>query len=116
MRNPNRNIEDFKQARLILDSTDTNSGDEDGEIIKGYKGLFQVFIETYSSDVRWQQRVPERKSDTRRTIPARDWVTIKTFDAVGSDNVWLSKNFEYRCQTTTAGSVVFLDVQWEGIV
>ena len=115
MRNPNRNIEDFTQARLILDSDETNTDDEDGEILKGYKGLFQVFIDTYGADIKWQQRVPERKGDNGRTIPTRDWVTIKAFSAVGSDNVWLSKNFEYRCQTATAGSIVFLDVQWEGV-
>ena len=116
-RNIDRNQPYFHEYLTILGSTAT-----DGTILSKLDGEFQLFLHTYSDDVDFQQRTRaiEAKTDKEGTeivaaIAASSWVTIKTFDGITSENVRITRNFEYRCMTATAGSIVYLDVQWDGV-
>ena len=115
-----RNQKNFKAALEVLSTSDTE-GDvlndvTDTEPNNRFEGQFQIFIAVYSSDVEFQQRVPaEYDADGMETTAATAWVTIKELDAAGSDVVLMTRNFEYRCNTATAGSNVYLDVQWGAV-
>ena len=116
-RNIDRNNQYFHVYLTILGSTDT-----DGDTLSNLDGEFQLFLHTYSNDVDFEQRTRpiEAKTDADGTeivaaVAASSWVTIKTFDGVMSENVRMTRNFEYRCTTGTAGSIVYLDVQWDGV-
>ena len=106
MLNPNRHVEEFKQARLVLDS-----GATEGEVLT-YDGEFQILIEhDGTNDVNFQIRVPAPKKPVGSWVAVGEWKTIAMFDSDFGDTLKMCSNFEYRFETSTAGARVFLGVQ-----
>ena len=101
----------WDQADDALTATQAN----DAKIFANLNGDFQVFVHTYSSDVEVKQRVPARVDGDGNAVAATTWETVKTLTEVGSDIVSMTSNFEYRFETATAGSVVYIDVQWGAV-
>ena len=107
----------FLEAPLELLTT-TETATPDAHIIKVFDGMFVVAIPIHSSDVNLQYRVRAHKSSRDGSeVSETAWVTYKSFAAAGLFTEPLSRNCEYRCTTSAAGSRVFItDAQWQGVV
>ena len=90
----------------------------DAHIIKNFDGDFKVVVTDHVQDVILQVRVREHKSSRDGSaVDVTDWVTSDTFNATGEHVVPFSRNCEYRCETSSAGSRVFVaDAQWGGVM
>ena len=95
----------------------TETATPNDHIIKNFDGEFIVVVTDHVEDVDFQVRVREHKS--RRdgsTVAATAWQTYKTFSESTYDIAFFGRNCEYRCETSSAGSRVFVtDSQWAGV-
>ena len=100
----------------LLMTTETETPAD--HIIKNFDGYFKLVVTDHVQDVILQVRIREHKS--RRdgsTVATTGWVTSDTFNKTGEHVVQLSRNCEYRCETSSAGSRVFVaDAQWSGVM
>ena len=94
-------------AQLVLSATQTA-----GDTLAGLHGWYQAHVATFSADVTLQRRIPKIGS-----TDATDWrdtaVIIEGTDF--SDEIIFNRHFEYRFNTATAGSIVFISAALEAV-
>ena len=95
----------------------TETATPDDNIIKNFDGEFIVVVTAHVQDVDFQVRVRAHKSSRDGAdVAATAWQTYKIFDDTGYDIAFFGRNCEYRCETSSAGSRVFVtDSQWAGV-
>ena len=100
----------------LLMTTETETPAD--HIIKNFDGDFKFVLTDFGQDVILQVRIREHKSSRDgSTVSETAWVTSDTFNKTGEHVVPLSRNCEYRCETSSAGSRVFVaDAQWSGVM
>ena len=100
----------------LLTTTETETPND--HIIKNFDGEFSVVVTVHVQDVDLQVRVREHKSSRDgSTIAASAWVISDSYNKTGEHVVPLSRNCEYRCETSSVGSRVFVtDSQWQGVI
>ena len=94
-------------AQLVLSATQTA-----GEVIKGLQGWHQAHVATFSSDITLQRRVPAI-DDTAAT----DWrdTTVILTGTNFSEEIIFNRHFEYRFNTATAGSIIYISAALEAV-
>ena len=106
----------LKDPIELLTTTETATPDE--FIIQNFDGEFKVVVAVHVQNVILQIRVRAHSSSRDGSaVDATDWVTSDTYNATGEHTALMSRNCEYRCTTSAAGSRLFIaDAQWQGVI